>query len=1773
MPPKKKVVGTSGCQDTDKGADKDGEDGVGTKKGTGAGAGRKKNAATRRPSVQSTPSSHENDVEQKKEERGEETRDQGDHGDHDERVSANDFRTTTWKLMNMYFRENGAYTIVKHQIDSYNDFVLRKLDHIIEGFNPIEIHHIFIPDLRVFQYILSVRIENPVLARPMMNEKDGRTKVMMPNDARLRNLTYAAALTVDVNVQSRTFDADSGEYVCESKKLTGVSLGKIPIMVRSRYCMLSQPCASVARDTDECRNDYGGYFIINGNEKVVVSQDRIAENKTYVFLSQKMSMYSYVAEVRSVAENRFGVPKTTTLKLTSKSTQFGRHIRVNMHHIKHDIPLFILFRAMGVESDREIVRLVVHDMEDPVGKLVAQALVGCMDEASSVTCTRDALDYLSKYLHAHGHPRELSNDPSYRVSILRGVLAKEFLPHAGGGMAGKALYLGYMANKLLRCFLGVWELDDRDSYINKRLDTPGVCLANLFRSHFGKVAKDMRNMLQKEVHGGAWRTSHKFINVIHKHNVFKIIKSTVIESGLKYGLATGNWGMKSARMRQGVAQVLNRLTYMATLSHLRRVNTPIEKTGKLVQPRKLHSTQWGVICPSETPEGSSIGLVKNLAMTCTVTVAAVADHLRRVLPSLGMIPFPSGEASCASFDLSMFGRGTKVIVNGDIVGVHFEPQLLHDRLRGMKRSGEISVYSSVAWYVMRNEICVSTEGGRCVRPLYIVDPDNVLRFDRRLVRDVAIGRVRTWTDLVIEQPDRRAIVEYVDVDEANCGMVAVSMNDLAGPSARDNGEGDGRRGGGGGGLADRRVMESRERRRREWELHPPDHTEAIETVWGREMEMNRSLIAGGIAAATPKFSHLEIDPSLILGAMAGSIPFSDHNQAPRNTYQCLWEEEPVLLAYGRGYRAIKDLRVGDVVVGFDPSTMKTSATRVTHHVVGPTDKPMLRVNTCSGRSIHVTDDHLFMSHEIGWIAARDIVPGQTRVAVYAPPLGPNCDDHRALFSAIECSDPLTIIVPSSTGVGEHDGCMLFVRVSEIVPVTGRSKISDITVESTDHTFVGGDGFGVHNSAMGKQAMGLFATNFRHRYDTMSYTLNYPQRPLVSTQIARIINCNKALCGINAVVAIATCTGFNQEDSVIINESAVDRGMFVSTFYRTFREQRNKNHSSGEEEVFCRPDPRNTKGMKPFNYGKLNDDGFVPEDTPVEAGDVIIGRCMPQKVGNSIQFKDTSVVLKNNDRGSSIDRNAYGNKYFINTNGDGYGFGKVRTRTERVPTIGDKFSCYSPDHELLTSTGWVGVADITFAHRLATLVGERLVYQRPTELQCYEYSGPMFRLLHGRVDLLVTPNHRVYAAHGPDPCVDTSFETVEARHLHLDRFVMRTSRGNGDFDDVDDEDVPPHCFVDGVPAWVWRIRDRSILRDAVLHILSTLVVVRDRPQDSRSTTFMCPRRSADAFQHLCLHAGMSCTLSDDPSSAGDDESRRHSPMLLLRVWSHPSTQEVEFLSDDHQWRWSWDDYEGRVHCCTVPEGDGVVYVRRGGKAVWCGQSRHGQKGTMGMMYKQHDMPFTSSGIVPDIIVNPHAIPSRMTIGQLMECIMGKACSGLGAYGDATPFTDVSVEDIARQVEACGMERYGNELMYNSRTGEQVKVAIFMGPTYYQRLKHMVEDKLHSRSNNGPVVLLTRQPAEGRARDGGLRLGEMEIECNWAHGIMHFLKERFMECSDNYRVFVCKKCGMMATVNPDRDIYKCVPCKNVTDFTEVRIPYACKLLFQEIQTMGIGTRLLT
>ena len=1173
----------------------------------------------------------------------------------------------TWTVIDAFFKQK-RNQMVKHQLESFDDFISNKTQSIVKQYNPVVIYHDYDLETKQYKYQVDVEFGNVYFSKPTIHENNGSTQIMVPNEARLRNFTYAAPMYVDISFKINARKGKNLSNTTESTiNLKQINIGKMPIMLNSKYCLLREKTNLTKKELGECDNDHGGYFIINGSEKVLVSQERVAENKVYVFKNSKNnSKYSHIAEIKSVSRSKFTPGKAFNVKLANKSATFGKTIKVTIPHVRQDIPLFILFRALGIESDKEIIEHIVYDISASDSEKIINLLTPSLEEAVNVQTQEFALEYISKYVSILGHPKEEKIEKEKKIGYVKDLLNKEFLPHLGINIIKKSLFTGYIVRKLLLCYLGYVEFDDRDSYINKRIDLPGTLLSNLFRQYFTKLIKDMRGAIIKELNSGPWKATDNIGDLINNSNIYKILKSTTIETGLRYSLATGNWGMKNATNKQGIAQVLSRLTYNSTLSHLRRVNTPIEKTGKLIAPRKLHNTSWGILCPAETPEGGAVGVVKNLAISAHITIDADPSPVYSAIDELDI-------KKIENIELSELKKNTKVFINGDWYCMCKNPIEMLNYLKNLKRTGILNVFTSISWDSFLNEINIFTDGGRCCRPLYVLE-DNKFKITSEQIEKLKSKKIN-WNNLIVgslneknsKKPNdiKEGVIEFLDVQEANTCVIAIPENN-------------------------------------------------------KIISKNSNQIL--------KYTHAEIHPACILGVLASCIPFPDHNQSPRNTYQ---------------------------------------------------------------------------------------------------------------------------------------------------------------------------------SAMGKQAMGIYSTNFRERLDTLAHVLNYPQKPLVNTKIMKYLNSDEMPNGMNVIVAIATYSGYNQEDSIILNKSSVDRGLFRSTFYRTYKDEEKKNQADGADEKFCKPDKKNTNGMKPGSYDKLDDCGFIKLNVPVKSNDIIIGKVIPTKsqISDNIQkFRDNSISIRNNEEGV-VDY------VYQNRNGEGYRFCKVRIRSERIPSIGDKFS-----------------------------------------------------------------------------------------------------------------------------------------------------------------------------------------------------------------------------------------------------------------------SRHGQKGTVGMLYNQENMPFSKDGIVPDIIINPHAIPSRMTIAQLVECIMGKTCANLGSFGDATPFNGTDVNKIGDVLESCGFERNGNEIMYNGMTGEQLQTSFFIGPTYYQRLKHMVDDKIHSRST-GPVVLLTRQPAEGRARDGGLRFGEMERDCIIAHGSSQFLKERMLDVSDNYRMFVCKKCGLTGIVNTERNIYSCKSCENYIDFAEIHLPYACKLMLQELQTMNITPRIRT
>jgi len=394
------------------------------------------------------------------------------------------------------------------------------------------------------------------------------------------------------------------------KVLPKINIGKLPIMLKSSVCVLSQNSHISHEYTGECFMDCGGYFIIKGSEKTVLGQERAAENRVYCFDGKNTTKWNWFAEIKSVPDFKCISPKQIEMMISSKNNGFGNGIFMTIPRIKQPIELFVVFRALGVISDKDIAKYILLDIDDTKQSDLLQSLQASMIDANKYMTQEDAI----KHITASVAYTPLNMDKETGIRKKREftieVLDNDLFPHCQT-LQQKLYLIGYMAKKLIYTSLGRLPPDDRDSYVNKRIELTGTLLNNLFRNYFNKLVKEMQKQIVREINTGSWRSTEDYENIVNMTNIYKIMKSTTIENGINRALSTGDFSIKQSNSSKvGVAQVLNRLTYVASLSHSRRINTPLEKSGELIAPRKLHNTTWGFLCPAETPEGQSIGVVK-----------------------------------------------------------------------------------------------------------------------------------------------------------------------------------------------------------------------------------------------------------------------------------------------------------------------------------------------------------------------------------------------------------------------------------------------------------------------------------------------------------------------------------------------------------------------------------------------------------------------------------------------------------------------------------------------------------------------------------------------------------------------------------------------------------------------------------------------------------------------------------------------------------------------------------------------------------------------------------------------------------------------------------------------------------------------------------------------------------------------------------------------------------------------------------------------------------
>ena len=1114
-----------------------------------------------------------------------------------------------WPLVETYMHEKG---LARQHIDSFNELIRIGLQQIVNEVGEVPIEVAEKPYRIVFGKI--------TVGRPRVKEADGSSSMVTPMEARLRNLTYAAPIYLEMGI--------AGEGYEGPPSYEPIHIGELPVLLKSDCCILSRMDHEELMAIGEDPSDPGGYFIVNGSERVIVALEDLAPDRILVDIERAGAKPVYRAKVFSTT---VGLRARIELVMKSDGT-----MHVTIHGVPTSIPLVILMRALGLETDREIGEAISSDEN------IQRELEPSFRQTASVATVEDAILYIGNSV-AYGQVRE------YRLKKAEAVLDNNLLPHLGlkpEARREKALYLGEMACRVVELKLGWRSPDDKDHYANKRLRFAGSLLAELFRTAFRSLCKDMKYQLE--------RMSIKKPGI---ERVSVAVRPGIITERLRHALATGNWG----RGKVGISQLLDRTNFMSALSHLRRVQSPLSRSQPNFEARDLHPTQWGRLCPTETPEGSNCGLVKNLALMATISVGTDVRAVEECLFRLGVVP--RGRAGARL-------RGAKVFVDGRLVGYTSDPNGLTKLVREYRRSGELQMLGERLGYAfdatevniacrecyppgeVRKEVIVNCDAGRVRRPLIVVE-DGKPKLTSEHIEKVRRGEW-SWDHLV-----KYGIIEFLDADEEEDAYIALRSEDV-----------------------------------------------------------------------TSEHTHLEFPPSVILGVCATVIPYAEHNQSPRNSYE---------------------------------------------------------------------------------------------------------------------------------------------------------------------------------AAMAKQALGINAINILDRVDSRAHVLHYPQMPLVDTKPMRLIDYHERPAGQNCVVAVLSYGGYNMEDALIFNKSSVERGLGWSAFYRIY-EAECRHYLAGLEDEFGIPDSL-MRGYRGEQYYRLLDesDGIVQVEADVQGGDVLIGRISPprflgeyREVGVAGQAKrDTSISTKPSELGT-VDA------VFVTTTAQGTKLIKVRVRDLRIPELGDKFA-----------------------------------------------------------------------------------------------------------------------------------------------------------------------------------------------------------------------------------------------------------------------SRHGQKGVIGLLVPQEDLPFTEDGIVPDIIINPHAIPSRMTIGQFLESIAGKIAAVTGKVVDGTPFTNAK-EGLRNLLLRLGFQHSGREVLYDGLTGRKYEADIFFGVAYYQKLHHMVVDKIHVRAR-GQVQMLTRQPTEGRTRGGGLRFGEMERDCLIGHGASTLLKDRLLEESDKYMMYVCERCGHAAYYDLRTKQYICRLCGDEAIISPIVVSYAFKLLLQELLSLCIAPKL--
>lgn len=1277
------------------------------------------------------------------------------------------------QLIHRYFTTQNN-PLSRHHLESFDQFLQRDLSAILKA-NPIRLlknpkganYPAGQFDYQVDVYIGGTEYNKLKIGVPTLIQGRGEQaekRLLFPNEARLRNLTYSAPIFADINIDLKVRDPPGNpEFTTiPIASIENFRILNMPIMLHSKYCILHNKPQVLLERMGECPQDPGGYFIIDGSEKVLVTSQEQSFNTLWIKEQPADEQHQYYANIsclNSVTREVRSAAFYWTREKIQAASGFGKPpvykqsvLEVSIPDVLKPIPIFVLFRALGIETDKEILETIFLDLDSPETKDLGELLIPSINAAVPFLDTYSAMEYirlLTKTQNINSVLDILYNKLFCHVkyAILRRNADGKFVDEKDvvltpqqlntfvkSEQASRITFLSDCVRKMLRVVKGYEQPASRDDTRNQRLLTSGFLCQQLFQHAYKEYVRSVKLAIDSAyAYNEKTYEGKNFANIFDAGSRNTIFAALFLTDQMIKGFK-GQWQIGVSKKSEGVLQELSRLSYLDFISHLRRAVLDFDTTMKLTGPRRLHTSQYGYFCTSETPSGANIGIVKNLSIMTAISTSMLAEPLIQWLTRRGQV-VPS-----YLLTQNQKQRMVPVFVNNSVIGyLGRETSKLTEEivnavvfvLKSMKRSGHLPAMCSITFDRFERKVSIFTDEGRPCRPLIICPqikiktPEGDDKEQASLPFPNRFGTHSTETKRLEIKPWRELVVGTFET--------RISV-----------------------GIYSREFIDPFKEKEKEVNLQEyidyfnanQDKLSVIEYL--DPYEQNMALIANFPKYIQVETTHMEVHPSTILGLLGNCIPYPNHNQSPRNQL---------------------------------------------------------------------------------------------------------------------------------------------------------------------------------SASQSKQGLSLYATNWQNRFDNTANVLCYGEAPLVRTLYQDYFGDGKMPYGQNVILAIGTYGGYNQEDGIIMNKDALERGQFRSINYRSY-ETREEEENLMTRTSYTIAHPVKVSSwldLKPgLDYSKLDPEtGIIKEGMYVTSDTVLVAR---YSYTRGRQLKDASLTPQ-------VFTTGLVEKVVIIINNMGKRLVKIRIIQDRVPVLGDKFS-----------------------------------------------------------------------------------------------------------------------------------------------------------------------------------------------------------------------------------------------------------------------NRHGQKGTLNIAYKGYDMPRTADGMIPDMIMNPTAIPSRMTMGQILEQIMGLTAANVGAIANATAFmNDGSPHpDVEKILEHYGIQKVGNQVLYNGVTGEQMEADIYMGMVYGMRLKHMTIDKINSRGQ-GRKEMKTRQPTGGRGNEGGLKIGEMDRDSILAHGIASFMQESMMLRSDASTFVVCNGCGTIPIYNVKRGLYLCPMCDgpiqysgdtadtlepipppavSQATFSRIEIPYASKLLIQELETLlNMGLRILT